>query len=119
MEIPVQLKSILAGAVPEGVPLPYKLFTQLTPVPVKGRDSGKPLTLFPILRVPVLEPAAVGVKVTLIAQLCALARGDMATQLSVSEKSPTVLTPGTLTKSPVALALVTVICCGALVVPKD
>lgn len=84
------------------------------PVPLRGMEVGTPLKLFEIVSVPVLGPAAVGVNVTLIVQSPLLGIGE-ATQLSVSEKSPVVVTE-TIFSEPTAV-FVTVTACAALATP--
>jgi hypothetical protein len=56
------------------------------PVPVKATLWGEPLALSVMVRAPVRLPAAVGVKVTEIAQFASAARLD--SQVFVSAKSP-------------------------------
>lgn len=85
------------------------------PVPVKEIDAGTTLKLLVMLRAPALEPIALGVNVTFTVQLALTARGEDDVQLSVSAKSPDVLTPSILS-GPVPV-FVTVICCAELVVP--
>jgi hypothetical protein len=95
------LRLVMAGAV--------------VPVPTKEIDMGTIFALFEILRLPVLVPAAVGEKVTLAVQLLDVPKGDEATQLSVSEKSPFVARLRIEMLS--LLALVNTNCCGPLDVP--
>jgi hypothetical protein len=95
------LKLVMAGAV--------------VPVPAKGIDMGTLFALFEIFRLPVLVPAAVGENVTLAVQVPDGAKGDEATQVSVSEKSPLVARLGIEILS--ILALVSANCCGPLEVP--
>lgn len=78
------------------------------PVPLSARDAGTTLNPLVMLSAPILVPTALGVNVTLTAQLALTAKGEEDMQLSVSEKSPLVLTPSILS-GPVPV-FVTVIC---------
>jgi len=77
------------------------------PVPIKAIDIRPMLALFAIFKFPVLEPVAVGEKVTLTAQLPFAPKGDEAMQLSVSEKSLVAATLSTFIVPPLALLRVT------------
>jgi len=66
------------------------------PVPVNEIAGGTVLALFATLRLPAREPVAVGENMTFATQLFPGVKGEDATQLSVSEKSPVVLRPNIL-----------------------
>jgi hypothetical protein len=74
--LPVLLRLIACAALlvptnwfPNDRGLGDRVTVDATPVPVKATVCGLPLALSAIVRVPLRAPAAVGVKVTLIAQL--------------------------------------------------
>jgi len=126
--IPLNLTVLVPCVVPKFVPvivtevptasefgLRLVMAGAITPVPASGIDIGTIFALFEILRLPILAPVAVGEKVTLAVQLLDVPKGDKATQLSVSEKSP--LAARFEIEILSILALVSVNCCGPLDVP--
>jgi hypothetical protein len=76
------------------------------PVPASDIAIGTALALFVMLRLPTREPVAVGEKTTFATQLFPGVKGEDATQLSVSEKSPLVLRPNMLRFAVAALVSV-------------
>jgi hypothetical protein len=85
----------------------------VVPVPARLIDCGLVGALSTMLNVPVREPVAVGLKVTLMAQFALVAR--LAGQLLVCEKSP--LAEIVLIVSAFVPQLVNVTICAVLVVP--
>jgi hypothetical protein len=90
-----------------------RLATLEIPVPLRLAVCGLPAALSVTLTVPLRDPVAVGVKVTWIVQLPPA--GRLLPQVLVWAKSPLAAMP--LIASVVALLLVSVNVCAALVVP--